>query len=79
MDYIAELNDQLDEHTPIKLNLELFAEYVKMTVETEEFAIKYLNAKMVSLLNMQQLQTFYASIKDKILNKMFSFEEQNSG
>lgn len=76
---MVELTNQLEKHTAIKCNLELFSEYAKLTGDHEEIAIKSFNTKMATLLDAQQLEPFYDTTKDEILNKMATFQERDSG
>ena len=78
---ILSLADLLAKHLAIKVNCELFCEFMKRNDTEDEIliSIKSFQTKMVILQQSSNFEIFWKNALDKIQTKMQEFQERDSG
>jgi|SRR5699024_5171800 len=77
---ISELKNQLLKHSSLKVNLELFAMYVKFSdTEGDRIEEKSFQTKMQTVFLANDIVKEYNKMKNQILTLMNDFQERDSG
>uniref|UniRef100_A0ABD2WYQ2 Uncharacterized protein n=1 Tax=Trichogramma kaykai TaxID=54128 RepID=A0ABD2WYQ2_9HYME len=79
--FVERINEALDKHSMIKVNVELAAEYMTLSKDGEFiFGDKYFNTKNEHISQSTDLgKWFISNVKEPILKQMEEFEEEGSG